>query len=68
MKRDIEKGQEIHIHLYVLEGRKDQFEEDTVLKLFKCVYGFRQAAMAFWKQLLECMEDTNKKRSTTGPC
>ena len=66
LKGDIEKGQEIH--MYVPEGWKDQFEEGTVLKLFKCVYGLKQAAMAFWEQLLECMEDMDKKRSTADPC
>ena len=66
LKGDIEKGQEIH--MYVPEGLKDLFEEGTVMKLFKCVYGLKQAAMPFWKQLLECMEDMDKKRSTGDLC
>ena len=54
----------------VPEGWEDQFEsaEDIVLKFFKCVYGLKQAAMAFWKQLLACMSSMNKKRSTADPC
>ena len=39
-----------------------------LLKLFKCVYDLKQAVMAFWTQLLECMEDMDKKRSTADPC
>ena len=66
LKGDIEKGQEIH--MYVPEGWEDQFEGEVVLKLFKCVYGLKQAAMAFWKQLLECMKDMDKQRSTADPC
>ena len=39
-----------------------------VLKLKRCLYGLKQAAMAFWKQLLSCMKDMNMARSTADPC
>jgi hypothetical protein len=40
----------------------------VVLKLKKCSYGLKQAAMAFWHQLLLCMKSMGMTRSTAVPC
>jgi hypothetical protein len=44
------------------------YPDNVVLKLNKCMYGLKQAAMAFWQQLLLCMKSMEMVRSTTDPC
>ena len=39
-----------------------------VLLLMRAIYGTKQAAMAFWKELLECMRDMKYERSGADPC
>ncbi len=39
-----------------------------VLKLKKCIYGLKQAAMAFWQQLLLCMKSMEMVHSAPDPC
>jgi hypothetical protein len=36
-------------------GFEKFYLDDVVLKLKKCIYGLKQAAMAFWHQVLLCM-------------
>ena len=66
LKGDIEDGEVIHME--VPEGWERHYDNDVVLKLEKCLYGLKQAAMAFWRQLLKCMNDMNMNRSTADPC
>ncbi len=40
------------IHMKVLQGFKKHFPEGSVLLLKKCLYGLKQAAKEFWRQLL----------------
>ncbi len=40
------------------------YPEDMVLKLKKCIYGLKQAVMAFWQQLLLCMKSMEMVQST----
>ncbi len=42
--------------------------DDVVLKLKKCIYQLKQAAMAFWHQLLLCMKSMEMVQTTTDPC
>jgi hypothetical protein len=44
------------IYMKVPHGFEKLFPDDMVLKLQKCIYGFEQAAMAFWHQQLLCMK------------
>ncbi len=44
------------IYIKVPRGFEKFYQDDVVLKLKKCIYGFKQAAMAFWHQLLLCMK------------
>ena len=39
-----------------------------ILRLLKTIYGLKQAAMAFWRMLLRCMQDMGMQRSTADPC
>jgi len=40
------------IHMKVPQGFEKHFPERSVLLLLKCLYGLKQAAEAFWRQLL----------------
>ena len=66
LKGDIEDGEVIHME--VPEGWEKHYDNNVVLKLEKCLYGLKQAAVAFWRQLLKCMNDMNTSRSTAYPC
>ena len=59
-------GEEIYMEVPV--GFEKYYSSSVVLRLWKCLYGLKQAAMAFWRQLLLCMQDMDMKRSTADPC
>ena len=52
----------------VPKGFKKYYPGDVLLKLLKCIYGLKQAAMAFWRELLKCMRGMGMTRSTADPC
>jgi hypothetical protein len=58
------------IYMKVPHGFEKLYTDDLVLKLKKCIYGLKlkQAAMAFWHQLLLCMKSMGMTRSTADPC
>ena len=56
------------IYMKVPQGFEQYYSETAVLKLNRCLYGLKQSAMAFWKQLLLCMKDLDMKRSEADPC
>ncbi len=56
------------IYMKVSHGFEKFYTEDVVLKLKKCNYGLKQAAMAFWQQLLLCMKSMEMVHSTVDPC
>jgi len=43
---DIKDNKEIHME--VPKGFERYYEDGVVLKLKRCLYGLKQAAMAFW--------------------
>ncbi len=40
------------IHMKIPKGFEEHFPAESVLLLLKCLYGLKQAANAFWRQLL----------------
>jgi hypothetical protein len=48
------------IYTKVPRGFEKFYPDDMVLKLKKCIYRLKQAAMAFWRQLLLCMKSMEK--------
>ena len=44
------------IYMKVPHGFENFYLDNMALKLKKCIFGFKQAAMAFWRQLLLCMK------------
>ena len=56
------------VYMKVSQGFKKYYEDDMVLKLNKTINGLKQAAMCFWKELLEAMNDMEHKKSKADPC
>ena len=56
------------IYMKVQRGFEKFNPEDVVLKLKKCIYELKQAAMASWLQLLLCMKCMEMTQSTADPC
>jgi hypothetical protein len=56
------------IHMKVPQGFEKHFPEGSVLLLKKCLYGLKQAAKAFWRQLLRAASAMGLKQSTSNPC
>ena len=50
------------------EGFDAYFEQYYLLLMLKTIYGLKQAAMAFWKQLLAAMRRMGFKRSGADSC
>ena len=56
------------IYLTVPEGSEQYYPDGTLLELNKPIYGLKQSAMAFWHELLKCMNNMGYKRSSSDPC
>ena len=44
------------------------YPKDVVLLLLRTLYGLKQAAMAFWRELLKAMYSMGMQRSNADPC
>jgi hypothetical protein len=49
-------------------GFEEFYDDNTVLPLKKCLYGLKQAAMAFYRKLLVAARNIGLKRSLANPC
>ena len=68
LKGELEfKGKE-RIYLKVPQEFESKYSNEVVLWLLKVLYGTKQTAMAFWKELLKCMRHLEFKRSGADPC
>jgi hypothetical protein len=56
------------IHTKVLQGFEKHFPEGSVFLLKKCLYGLKQAAKAFWRQLLRAASAMGLKQSMADSC
>jgi len=63
---EFEDGEQIYMS--VPEGFEEYYPTDEVLFLLKTIYGTRQAAMAFWREMNRAMKDMLQKRSVVDPC
>ncbi len=61
--RDREK-----IHIKMPLGFEEFYDKDEVLLLKKCLYGLKQAVMAFYRNLLAATSNIGLKRSSADPC
>ncbi len=59
-------GEKIHIKIPL--GFEEYYNKDKVLLLNKCLYGLKQAAMAFYRKLLAATSNIGLKCSSADPC
>ena len=67
LKGDLEMTKE-EMYMKVPEGFEKFYGANMVLLLLKAIYGTKQAAIAFWKELLKCMKDMGYARNGADPC
>jgi hypothetical protein len=63
---EFEEGEVLYMD--VPEGFKQYYPVGMVLLLLKTLYGLKQAAVAFWKQLILAFSSMNYARSKADPC
>ena len=56
------------MHMEVPEGFEKYYQAGVVLRLLKTLYGLKQAALAFWRELLTAMLSMGFSRSKADPC
>ena len=67
LKGDLDQDKE-QIYMHVPKGFEEFYGSDELLQLLKAIYGMKQAAMDFWRELIKCMKDILCKRSGADPC
>ena len=67
LKGDLDLDKEV-MFLKVPKGFEKFYPSNVLLQLLKALYGTKQAAAAFWKELLKCMRDMMYKRNGADPC
>ncbi len=63
---EFEDGEKVHMAISC--GFEKHFPADSVILLKKCLYGLKQAARAFWRQLLQAAKKMGLTRSSADPC
>ncbi len=66
LRSEFEDGKKIHTK--IPNGFKKHFPAESVLLLLKCLYGLKQAAKAFWRQLLRVAKAMGLTQSNADPC
>ena len=61
-----DRGEEIYME--VPEGMKHHYNDNTVLLLLKTLYGLIQAALCFWRYLLQVLGKLQYEKSKADPC
>jgi hypothetical protein len=56
------------IYMKVPEGFESYYAEGMVLRLMKTIYGLKQAARAFWRELTAALADMRYSQSPADPC
>jgi len=56
------------MHTKIPQGFEKHFPEGSVILLKKCLYGLKQAAKAFWRQLLHAASAMGLTQSMADPC
>jgi hypothetical protein len=59
-------GEKIYIKIPL--GFEEFYDNNTVLLLKKCLYGLKQAGMAFYRKLLAAASKIGLKQSSADPC
>ena len=61
-------GNEEELFMKVPQVFENKFNDDVVLKLNRTIYGLKQAASAFWSELLMALNKIGFTRSDADPC
>jgi hypothetical protein len=56
------------LYMHIPEGFEKWYPNNVVLLLTKTLYGLKQAAMQFWKEMKKALEYMNYERSKADPC
>jgi Reverse transcriptase (RNA-dependent DNA polymerase) len=56
------------LYMKVLQGFEDKYDKNSVLKLNRTIYGLKQAASAFWSELLKALNKIGFERSGADHC
>ena len=56
------------MYMEVPRGWREHYNENLVLLLLQTIYGLKQVAMAFWRELLRAMKKIEVERSKADPC
>ena len=56
------------LYMHIPEGFGHLYPSGYVLRLLRTLYGLKQAAYAFWRELLHAMRSMNFSRSSADPC
>ena len=56
------------MYMHIPQGFEKYYPKGVVIRLMKVLYGTKQAAMVFWKELLKCMKDMHYCRNGANPC
>jgi hypothetical protein len=56
------------VHMAIPRGLEIFFLHDAVILFLKCLYGLKQAARAFWRQLLQATKKIGLTQSNADPC
>jgi Reverse transcriptase (RNA-dependent DNA polymerase) len=56
------------LYLQIPQGFKTFYCSDEVLHLKRTIYGLKQTALAFWKELLQVSQNMAFHRSLANPC
>lgn len=62
---DLDKEQ---MYMHRPKGFEKYIPDGVLLQLLMAIYGTKQAAMAFWRELLKCMYNMDYKRNGADPC
>jgi hypothetical protein len=56
------------VYMYVPEGFEKWYPGNVVLRLLKTLYGLKQAAMQFWREMARALDHMKYERSKADPC
>ena len=56
------------LYMEIPEGWEHLYPAGCVLRLLKTVYGLKQAAKMFWREMLKCFKSMGYNRSAADPC
>ena len=56
------------LYVNVPQGFEEYYPKNVLFKLVRTIYGLKQAAMQFWREMRQAFEHMEYDRSTADPC